>query len=77
MDIVRSKSDSGRKKKLLLGAVLVAAVSLTLYSFVYGSSATYGVDSSTLLTDTVQQGELTVTVRGMGVLAPKDIRWLT
>lgn len=76
MDIVRSKSDSGRKKKLLLGAVLVAAVSLTLYSFVYGSSATYGVDSSTLLTDTVQQGELTVTVRGMGVLAPKDIRWL-
>ena len=46
------------------------------YSLVFGSSASHVVNSETLLIDSVQRGELTITVRGMGVLAPRDVRWL-
>lgn len=76
MDIVRKKAKSGFKQKL---AIIVAVVFVTLftgYSLVFGSSATHVVNSDALLIDSVQQGELTITVRGMGVLAPRDIRWL-
>lgn len=76
MDIVRNKSNAGSKKKLIILAGAILATSVAAYSLVTGSSASHVVDSQTLLIDKVQQGELSVTVRGMGVLAPRDVRWL-
>ncbi len=76
MDIVRNKSNAGSKKILIILAGAILATSVAAYSLVTGSSASHVVDSQTLLIDTVQQGELSVTVRGMGVLAPRDVRWL-
>lgn len=76
MDIVRKKSNKGSVKTRVFVAVAVLVTSVAAYSLVSGSSASHVVDSDTLLIDSVQRGELTISVRGMGVLAPRDVRWL-
>lgn len=76
MDIVREKP----KKKITVKIVGIVALVIMLFfvvKLVFNRDAsTYAVNSNALLTDKVQQGELFVSVRGMGVLVPKDIRWV-
>lgn len=76
MDIVREKP----KKKLsfkILGIVALVALVFFAAKLVFNrDGSTYAVNSNTLLTDQVQQGELYVSVRGIGVLVPRDIRWV-
>jgi HlyD family secretion protein len=76
MDIVREKP----KKKIgikILGVVALVIISFFAVKLVFNRDAsTYAVNSNALLTDKVQQGELYVSVRGIGVLVPKDIRWV-
>lgn len=76
MDIVRKKAKPRFKQKFAMLLAIVFVTLFTVYSLVFGSSATHAVNSDALLIDSVQQGELTITVRGMGVLAPRDIRWI-
>ena len=59
-----------------MAVIIMAAILLLFYWWFSSTNATHIVDSDLLLTDKVQQGELTVNVRGIGVLAPKDIRWV-
>jgi len=76
MDIVREKP----KKKMsikILGVIALVIISFFAVKLVFNRDAsTYAVNSNTLLTDKVQQGELYISVRGIGVLVPKDIRWV-
>ena len=77
MDIARSKPDKSKRNKLivaLLGALIIAFFA---YSFAFSSNRGHTVKAEMLLTSTVEKGELAVTVRGIGVLAPKDVRWLS
>ena len=53
---------------LLAAGMVVAASQVEL--------SAYEVASGQLLTGQVQQGDLTVRVRGNGILVPKDIRWI-
>jgi HlyD family secretion protein len=76
VDIVRTKAKRSLKQKTMIAAALVAVLVLLSLWWFSTNSATHIVDSDRLLTDRVQQGELTVNVRGIGVLAPKDVRWL-
>jgi multidrug resistance efflux pump len=76
MDIVRDKPKKKQYIKILWIMALVI-ISLFFAKLVFNrDSSTYAVNSNTLLTDSVQQGELYVSVRGIGVLVPKDIRWV-
>ena len=73
--IVNKKSGVSQKLKWLVLGVFLLLISLT-YAWASRSSASFAVDSDRILTDTVTKAEFVITVRGMGVLAPKDIRWL-
>jgi HlyD family secretion protein len=75
VDIVRTKAKRSFKQNAKIAFACGVPVLLSLWWF-SSTSATHIVDSELLLTDKVQQGELTVNVRGIGVLSPKDIRWL-
>jgi len=76
MDIVRSKQKKTLNSKVLsIVGVVSCGVLLLAYSF-SGSGGSYRIDKNTLLIDQVQRGELNVSVRGIGVLVPKDIRWI-
>ncbi len=78
MDIVREKKKKllDSKGKLLAG---IATIALLTTGFFYNSAnglGVYAVDKESVLIDTVQQGEFLVSVRGTGVLVPKDVRWV-
>ncbi|TDF38576.1 HlyD family efflux transporter periplasmic adaptor subunit [Alteromonadaceae bacterium M269] len=76
MDIVRTKKSRQFKGKAMMLIALSLIVVALAYGFLFKSNASHIVDSESLLIDTVKRGELAVSVRGVGVLAPKDIRWL-
>jgi HlyD family secretion protein len=76
VDIVRTKAKRTTAQKAVMALIIMAAILLLFYWWFSSTNATHIVDSDLLLTDKVQQGELTVNVRGIGVLAPKDIRWV-
>lgn len=78
VDIVRDK-----KKTFLSNSyqkVAVFIITLLVFGFFFYKDATgagsFLVDKESVLIDTVQQGEFLVSVRGSGVLVPKDVRWV-
>jgi multidrug resistance efflux pump len=76
MDIVREKPQKNMSTKIL-GVFALIIVSFFAFKLVFNrDNSTYAVNSNSLLTDKVQRGELHVSVRGVGVLVPKDIRWV-
>ena len=77
MDIVRTKDKTSTAKTISTIAVAMLLLIVAVYWFLSSTNSSHIVDSDLLLTDTVVQGELTVNVRGIGVLAPKDVRWLS
>ncbi len=77
MDIVRKKKSAPPIRKVLAFVSLFLVVPASVYWFAAHSDGTHVVDSDLLLTDKVKRGELAVSVRGAGVLSPKDVRWLT
>jgi len=76
MDIVRSKQKKKIKGKRWLSIAAISVVALTLIVNLSGKSSAYQVDKSELLLAEVQRGQLNISVRGVGVLVPKDIRWV-
>ena len=76
MDIVRpTQKKTLSSKQLGMIVVTVCTVLILAYAF-SGSSGSHTIDKKSLLIGQVQRGELNVTVRGIGVLVPKDIRWI-
>ncbi|GLR69290.1 efflux RND transporter periplasmic adaptor subunit [Agaribacter marinus] len=77
MDIVRKKTSSGRKKKWLIAISGVAFALLASFGVYSISSSTTAIKKDALILDVVKQDEFLVTVRGMGVLTPKNERWIS
>jgi len=75
MDIVRDSSKSNRKPMLMAGVVGMAVIGLVFF-MLKPSNASHVVQKDALLFADVKQGDMKVRVRGTGVLASKDIRWL-
>lgn len=75
MDIIRTKT-AKPFSKYAYGLAFICVFGLFVFWLATRTSASHIVDASLVLTDKVQQGELAVNVRGIGVLAPKDVRWL-
>jgi multidrug efflux pump subunit AcrA (membrane-fusion protein) len=76
MDIVRPNKKKSLSKKIKITMSLSIVITLILFISFNKSSASHQVNKDSLLIDTVQRGELNITVRGTGVLVPKDIRWI-
>jgi multidrug resistance efflux pump len=76
MDIVRSKQKKKMNVKRWVSIVGISVVALTMIVNLSGNSSTYHVDNSELLIAEVQRGQFNISVRGVGVLVPKDIRWV-
>lgn len=75
MDIVRQNKKKVSKKMQIIGALL-AITTVGLVFFLNTSNASLLVDKNSLLVSTVERGDLNITVRGTGVMVPKDIRWI-
>lgn len=76
MDIVRpNKKKKLTKKTQIIISLLITSILIFILIF-NKSSASYLANKDSLLIDTVQRGELNISVRGTGVLVPKDIRWI-
>jgi HlyD family secretion protein len=76
MDIVRPNKKNKLSKKNQIIISLLIMFTLILFFLFNKSSASYMVNEDSLLIDTVRRGELNISVRGVGVLVPKDIRWI-
>lgn len=75
MDIVRKK----KKKNPLVkqGVMALAVVSAFVLVGNYAMGSKHTVSSNTVLLDTVQHGDFNIDVRGVGVLVPKKVYWLS
>lgn len=78
MDIQRPESVLRQKKlrRLIYGAVVVAAVVAVSVGLAQLKPAAPTVDKSTVWVDTVKRGPMVRQVRGLGTLVPEDIRWI-
>lgn len=75
MDIVRKQQKSTNIKPfgVFIACLLIFVV---IWQISNSNSSSIIVSKDSLLVDTVQRGQFEVTVRGIGVLVPKDIRWV-
>jgi len=75
MDIVRkNKKKNPYVKKAIIGLVAVCSIGF-VGKYAMGSKHT--VSANTVLLDAVQQGDFNIDVRGVGVLVPKKVYWLS
>lgn len=75
MDIKRDQK-TNYKKYVLIGAGILGLVAVTV-ALMRLKPAAPTVDSSVIYTDTVEQGEMVLEVRGPGTLIPEDTRFIT
>lgn len=75
MDVARApRKKTGRNVGIGIGVVAVVVATVALAQL---KPAAPSIDFSTILTDSVKQGDLTREVRGPGTLVPERIRWIT
>lgn len=77
MDIVRSKPKKVISKKVISIVSLLLLVAVVFILLTTKSVGSHVVSKNTLMIGEVQQGNFNVSVRGIGILAPKDIRWVS
>jgi len=75
MDIKR-EPQKNYKKWVLIGAGVVGLLAVTV-ALMSLKPAAPTVDASIIYTDTVEQGEMVLEVRGPGTLVPEDTRYIT
>ena len=76
MDVVRTtpKTALWRKPKFIAGLVTLILVALALWQ--YSKDEGFQTRSNSLSIGAVQQGNFLVTVKGTGLLVPKNVRWI-
>jgi len=75
MDIIREQPKKSRNK-ITMSVIVILAVLGLFWQFANSNPSSFVADKDSLLLDTVQRGNFKVSVRGIGVLVPKDIRWV-
>src|SRR5688572_9075025 len=77
-DIARDPAFLKRRRLRRIGYGVVATIVLIAVSIVLArmEPAPPGVESDTLLRDTVKRGSIVRQVRGLGTLVPEDTRWI-
>ncbi len=77
MDIARPElKQRKRRRQMLYGAGLLVVLVAAGFGLAALGPAMPSVERSSVLVDTVKQGELVREVRGPGTLVPKEIRWI-
>jgi HlyD family secretion protein len=77
MDIARPELKRRKqKRRILVGAAIVVAVLLVTVGLARLEPAAPTVARASVWVDTVREGEMLRQVRGPGVLAPREIRWI-
>lgn len=78
VDIARpaSVARARRNRRILWGAVAVAALIVVTFLISRLKPAAPTVERSTVWVDTVKRGPMVRNVRGLGTLVPEDIRWI-
>lgn len=76
MDIVRTKSKNKKNQRILSILSILLFIALPIFFIFDDNKGTFIVSKNTLLIDQVKRGELNISVRGTGILVPKDIRWV-
>ncbi|MFT4927272.1 MAG: HlyD family secretion protein [Phenylobacterium sp.] len=76
MDIARAKQPISWFQQHWKKMLSVAALTAIVMAATQIEVSAYSAQRNNLLIGTVAQGELTVNVRGNGVLVPSDIRWI-
>ncbi|MDO6428203.1 HlyD family efflux transporter periplasmic adaptor subunit [Thalassotalea sp. 1_MG-2023] len=74
MDIVRKKQKNFTP--IIKWAVIAVVIISCIWALTYASNRGHKVSANNVLFDTVQSGDLTLDVRGIGVLVPKEVYWV-
>jgi HlyD family secretion protein len=78
MDIERpSRKKELRRRRILMGAGIVAALVLITVAIYSLEPAVRSVERGSVWTGVVQRGEMLRSVRGNGELVPEEIRWIS
>ena len=77
MDVaLPDRSKAKRMRRLAIGAVLLAVVSMAGVAVVRLKPAAPPVDRASVWIDTVKRGRMLRDVRGQGTLVSEDLRWI-
>ena len=77
MDIPRpDQTKAMRKKRILYGAIAVAALAGITILLARLKPAAPTVERNLVWIDTVKRGQMLRQVRGLGTLVPEEIRWI-
>lgn len=77
LDISRTAQKKPKYTQFLIWALAFTVVASAIYYLWYLAQASFSIDSNKIVTDSVKRGEFSVSVRGSGVLVPRDIQWLS
>lgn len=77
MDVPRPTSSKPLIRRFWYVPLLLAIPVSAHQYYTWLAEAAYSIDVSTVRLATVQQGEFRVTVHGPGVLAPREVRWIS
>ncbi|MBU2972397.1 efflux RND transporter periplasmic adaptor subunit [Pseudoalteromonas sp. C2R02] len=77
MDISRTPQKKPKYTQFLIWALVFIVVASAIYYLWYLAQASFSIDSNQIVTDSVKRGEFSVSVRGSGILVPRDIQWLS
>ncbi len=77
MDIARPElKKKKRRRQYLIGGIVVALIAVAGVGLAALGPAVPSIERSSVLVDTVKQGDLMREVRGPGTLVPREIRWI-
>ena len=77
MDVVRPElKQNKRRRRWKIGAGMVVMAVAAAAGLSYIGQAVPSVTGNSIIVDTVRKGEFVRSVRGPGILAPKQIRWV-
>ena len=76
MDLHRTDQNLRRRKRWILGAAIVVALSGITFAISRMKPAAPAVERNLVWIDTVKRGEMLREVRGLGTLVPEQISWI-
>lgn len=77
MDISIAKQKKPKYTQLLIWGLACTVVATAMYYLWYLAQADFSVDANKIVTGSVKRGEFSVSVRGSGILVPRNIQWLS